>query len=105
MPCRGARLAMPADRIDSAAVPIASAAIVRSGGSIFHAISLATIQLPSTTAIAAGTSATSLPATIDHRGIGRDHRYVVVRSSMSSPIDAATNIGASTDSERTSKTN
>src|SRR6478735_8859346 len=105
MPWRGARLAIPADRIDSAVTPIASAASVRSGGSIFHATSLARIQLPTTTAIATGTSATSLPAMIDHRGIGRDHRYVVVRSSMSSPIEAATNIGASTDAVSTSNTN
>ncbi len=45
-----------------------------------------------------GASASSLPTTTAQRGIGRDHRYVIVRSSISSPIADAMNIGGSTAS-------
>src|SRR5207249_4520555 len=46
--------------------------------------------------------AISLPTSTVHRGSARDHRYVVVRSSISSPIDDATNSGGTTASTSSS---
>src|SRR5512144_851677 len=95
MACFGTIVAMPAATSDVAPAPAASARQLASDGAAVVAIWIATYQLPTISAITIGVSAHSLPASTAHRAIGRDHRYVLVRSSSSSPIAAPTNIAGS----------
>src|SRR5580704_11832529 len=93
MACRGKTDAIPATTAQVASALAATAttgAAARNAGSPANP---ATTALPATNAAHIGASARSLPATMVQRGTGRDHRYAPVRSSISSPIDGATNIG------------
>src|SRR5262245_20273203 len=92
MPCLGSTVAIPAAISDAATQPAASAAQLATSGALVCSVLSPTYQPPTTSAITIGTSAISLPASTAQRAIGRDHRYVLVRSSISSPIDALTNI-------------
>src|SRR5512147_2024623 len=92
MPCFGTTVAIPAAISDAATQPAASATQLTADGAAPVQIMIPAYQPPTSSAITIGTRAHSLPASTAQRGIGRDHRYVLVRSSISSPIDAPTNI-------------
>src|SRR5262249_20764644 len=76
-----------------ASAPAAIAMIGRAVCNVASPASPAASAPPTTKTAHIGASASSLPATMAHRSIGRDHRYAAVRASTSSPIDDATNIG------------
>src|SRR5262245_9090057 len=92
MPCLDSTVTIPAAISDAATQPTASATQLLASGALACSVRSPTYQPPTTSAITSGTSATSLPASTAQRAIGRDHRYVLVRSSISSPIDALMNI-------------
>src|SRR5688500_3602146 len=94
MPCLGASVENAAARNESAMAPRASARNDCAGGTRDHASCEEASQLAQPTVITIGITVASLPARIAQRGIGRDQRYVVVRSSISSPTVVPTNIGA-----------
>src|SRR5881296_2357264 len=98
MPCLGASVAMPAAIIETAIAAAAMPMIVQPGASASVATWIASSQPTSVATTAIGASATSLPAITCQRGRGRDHRYVIVLSSISSPIDDDTNSAGTTAS-------
>src|SRR6185436_11029334 len=92
MPCLGSTVAIPAAISEAATHPTASATQLATSGALACSVLSPTYQPPTTSAITIGTSATSLPTSTAQRAIGRDHRFVLVRSSISSPIDELMNI-------------
>src|SRR5690348_6829683 len=92
---RGTRVEIPADTRQVATLPAASATQLTAVGPAGLQIASAAYQPATTSAATIGVSASSLPASTAQRAIGRDHRYVPVRASISSPIDDATNIATS----------
>src|SRR5262245_7354942 len=93
--CFGTTVAIPAAIAQAAAAPAARPMqLIAVGAAAIH-ISTVANQLATTSTITIGVSAHSLPTITAQRAIGRDHRYVPVRSSMSSPIDDATSIADS----------
>src|SRR5512147_922217 len=105
MPCFGTIVAIPAATSEAATQPAASAAQLATGGAAPVQIRVPAYQPPTTSAITIGVKAHSLPASTAQRAIGRDHRYVLVRSSISSPIDAPTNIAGNITSKPTEMVN
>src|SRR5262245_55149063 len=105
MPCLGSTVAIPAAISDAATHPAASAAQLLTTGALVCPMRSPAYQLTTTSAITSGTSAISLPASTAQRAIGRDHRYVLVRSSISSPIDALTNIAGTIASRKVDAVN
>src|SRR5689334_16638981 len=92
-PCLGAAVAIPTAQHDAASVPRPRPIATRAAGNVVpHAPMFAAApNAPAMISVATnGISATILPVTIDHRGIGRDHRYAAVLSSSSSASDDAT---------------
>src|SRR6185503_12250353 len=104
MPCLGASVAMPAATTEIARAAAAMPTSVHLGATASVPTFIAASQPSSEMIMATGASATSLPAVTCQRGSGRDHKYVIVRSSISSPIDDATNIAGTTDSTNISTT-
>src|SRR6185436_12311203 len=100
IPCLGTTVAIPAAISDAATHPTASARQLLTSGALACSVLSPAYQPPTISAITSGVSAHSLPTSTAQRAIGRDHRYVLVRSSISSPIDALMNIAGTIASSR-----
>src|SRR5882724_5425542 len=105
MPCFGTTVAMPAATSEVATHPAASAMQLARDGAASAQMMTPAYQPPTISMITIGIRAQSLPASTAPRAIGRDHRYVLVRSSISSPIEAPTNIAGKITSRLTEMLN